>query len=408
MNIARNQKGQMIYLPNLSEQEKEKLKFDWFYCPSCNEKMLLKKGKLRTWYFSHLSCYQHDKQISDIKESMVHRNGKQALYQWILKSTSLVQLEYTRKNLRQRPDVYCIFQNRSYAVEYQLAALDVNMLVKRTEKHIDSSDFPVWIIGKQANDKHKKRRSHMYPYKYLQDAYHDLPVLYVFDPPFQMLEVLFPLATFSANKIFFTHSFVFPSTSFFQALEQNKFSFSSETIQKQWVKEKKVYRFSNKKNPSPLLQFLFSFFPENQLSVPFLPPTVGVPTLFSFHLYSHCIEWQLWFQLLVLNSLNFGEQISIRKIKSSWCQMIQKGLIQVRPLPLIYRTNHWDALYAYMVYLHHLGLLHMENGYIQKKRIEKKYQRMEDILEADRKISAHAFCYLKNQLKIMVQKKEKG
>ena len=52
--------------------------------------------------------------------------------------------------------------------------------------------------------------------------------------------------------------------------------------------------------------------------------------------------------------------------------MIQKGLIQVRPLPLIYRTNHWDALYAYMVYLHHLGLLHMENGYIQKKANREK------------------------------------
>ena len=365
---AKSEEGKLVYLNDLTEKEKEKLRTTSFYCPTCKQKMRLKKGKVKSWHFSHVGEIKKHSCKTHYSESCLHIAGKDQLYNWIFQSTHLVQKEFTRSHVKQRPDLYCIYQEKTYAVEYQCAAIDADILCNRTKRHIESCDLPVWIIAKDNASPKQKKHVFLkkYPFKYMQDTFSKLPVIYIFEKPFTHFEIQVPLAAFSPQKIFFSRIFLSKSISFFQALQTVSIDFSMEEMKKEWLQAKQTYRLSIKKKPTRFLQFLFPHFPKNHLFISLIPSTVGIPSLFSFHLYSHAIEWQLWFQICILNPMEKGERMSLQNIKRKWCEMIQQGYIVLRPLPLVYRSNHYDALYAYIEYLACLGMLTIKKGYIQK------------------------------------------
>lgn len=411
MLYAKNEEGHLIVLAHLSEFEKEALRKKNFYCPACQKHMQLRKGKVKTWYFAHVSSSRKKQQAikrRGVVESSLHLDGKEALYRWIQKDTALVQKEFVRKEVSQRPDVYCVYKETAFAVEYQCATLDVESLRKRTELHIQSLDEPIWIVGRENDSQIKQGKFAFESLMYFQDLYSVLPVAYIFERPFTHLSVYMPIATFSPRKILYATIFLSKHIPFFKAIQITPLHYPFESMKKDWQHEKRKYRLSNQTNPTQLLKYLFTFFPKYQLTFLMLPTTVGVPVLYSYHLYSHSVEWQLWFQLCILKPMEKNERISLSSIKKKWCAMIQKGYIIVRPLPLIYKTNHFDALKAYILFLEEVGMLTVEKGYIQKAKVEQRLNHVEDILLADKNILNFAFMHLKSQLKLMVEKNKKG
>lgn len=408
---ARNENGQLIHLTKLSELEKECLRRQVFYCPACQTRVQLKKGKIKTWYFAHVCRMKKkpaDKKIRGAAESALHIEGKEALYQWIQKETPLVQKEFIRKEVMQRPDIYCVYKARSFAIEYQCAAIDAEVLRSRTQRHIESCDVPIWIVGRSIDTRQNQNRTIFESPMYFQDLFSLFPVTYIFEQPFTHLKICMPIAAFSPRKILYDMLSVPKNIPFFQAVQTIPLHFSIDKMKNDWLREKKKYRLSNQLHPNRLMKYLFQFFPQNHLAFPLLPATVGVPVLYSYHLYSHCVEWQLWFQLCILFPMEMGEKISLTTIRAKWCEMIQRGYIVVRPLPLVYKTNHFDALKAYLIFLEELGMLTIKGGYIQKGRSEQRQNHMEDIFQEDKNILNDAFIHLKSQLKLMVEKNEKG
>lgn len=81
-----------------------------FYCPGCDEEVVMKLGNKKIWHFSHLagrSCqYEYE------RESDYHLTGKLKLYNWLKEQGIIAELEQFDPKMNQKPDIAFELQNQ--------------------------------------------------------------------------------------------------------------------------------------------------------------------------------------------------------------------------------------------------------------------------------------------------------
>lgn len=132
-----------------------------YYCPQCDESVILKRGKSRVAHFAHSA---NSKCMFSEGESYEHLLGKQQLFEWARKKGMKAELEVYFKAIDQRADVLIRQEDKLVAFEFQCSPLTLNDLLKRTEGYHTVGINCLWVLGSP----YRKRTNQYSTQKFLQ------------------------------------------------------------------------------------------------------------------------------------------------------------------------------------------------------------------------------------------------
>lgn len=144
MLIAKSQSGKMMDLSLKKKSDIQALKKKKWYCPSCQEVVIIKNGNVMCSHFAH-------KQKSDCSsfsenESKEHLLGKKLIAENCKKFGIPYELEAFLPDLKQRPDI--LVANK-YAIEFQCSPLSISRFKERTATYQDNGYQVIWILGEK-------------------------------------------------------------------------------------------------------------------------------------------------------------------------------------------------------------------------------------------------------------------
>jgi len=116
-----------------------------FYCEACGKPLILKLGQKVAWHFAHkpnMSCHGENE-----PESIVHLEGKRALYHWLNAQGEFPILEKYIPDIKQRADLFLHHHPKAIAIEYQCSNLTPQRFMERTAGYLSLDIRPIWILG---------------------------------------------------------------------------------------------------------------------------------------------------------------------------------------------------------------------------------------------------------------------
>ncbi|OTP10444.1 hypothetical protein A5844_002144 [Enterococcus sp. 10A9_DIV0425] len=131
---AKNQDG-ILCLATEAVREAE------YSCPSCFNKVLLRRGKHRFPHFSHqkiLDCHTFSE-----SESEEHLQLKILFFQWLNRPYHRVEMEAYLKGIMQRPDILY----GKHVFEIQCSELSFSRFVERTVNYRKNDYVVWWLLG---------------------------------------------------------------------------------------------------------------------------------------------------------------------------------------------------------------------------------------------------------------------
>lgn len=114
-----------------------------FFCPECNQKVTLKKGRIREHHFAHtppVSCSYGQ------GESDKHYKIKREIYESLSNHPNCSKCEVERVLKGVRPDVSLYIKQTPVAIEIQKSSIDINEIVRRTKRYSDLKIYLIWIL----------------------------------------------------------------------------------------------------------------------------------------------------------------------------------------------------------------------------------------------------------------------
>lgn len=303
---AKTEKGNMIILSQYTLQEINVMrKHQRFYCPVCHEQVMIKAGSKVIPHFAH---YSKSNCPSNHGEGPYHEKGKFFIYNWLSSQKLQVALEPFLKETNQFPDIFLTYQQRYFAIEYQCARLDFNLIYQRHMGYLEQDIIPIWILG--ANQFNRLGRNYLHVNGFIQQFIHQfaahLPLsLYFFCP-----ETL-QLVTF--KDLYFTRSQTAIGSFQFRKLYELRFRdlFISHELPKTvlyrlWEKEKQKFRmlsrpFINNKERE-WQQWLYY----KNIPIQHLPSLVYLPVPSQYLMKSSLWDWQSRIVLDLLQPLKVG------------------------------------------------------------------------------------------------------
>jgi len=127
-----------------------------FYCPVCNEKVVLKKGRKKMAHFAHFpnSKCRLDDLIRE-PESAEHIKIKYSLYHY-LKNLGVKNVEVEKYFKEARSDVYFEVNNNKVVIEIQKSTLNPEIFKKRMNFYTKNNIAVIWIIAPSTINKNIK------------------------------------------------------------------------------------------------------------------------------------------------------------------------------------------------------------------------------------------------------------
>lgn len=140
MEIAQDEKGQLIVLKDYSQTEILEMKEENYYCPACLEKLMIKAGRLNAPHFAHYPASEC--QLFSEAESPAHRKGKLFLADY---SQKTVGLEVYLASIQQIPDLLL----EKLVIEVQYSPLSMQRFIERNTGYWQAGYQVWWLLGGQ-------------------------------------------------------------------------------------------------------------------------------------------------------------------------------------------------------------------------------------------------------------------
>ncbi len=356
MLVAKTMHGDRISLAmNRNQEHLRKLrKNEVFFCPECQEEVILKIGKKRIPHFAHkkgTSCTE-----SYERESEYHLQGKVQLFKWLHTQGVEPVLEQYEQTIAQRSDIGFVYNGRKYAIEYQCSPIPSDLFKKRTISYQKANITPIWILG----GKNIKRKG------FSQASLSSFDYLFLRKTPSQhwSLPAFCPLTN---DLIFMTHitpiSVKNIQTQFsviklskaklldlLHPLDRHDFPLEDwRTEIRKWKNTAAFYGTPNNK----FFQELYSSFMIPSL----LPPAIGLPVIHAPFIETPSIQWQSY---IIIDMLKEEESVSIGQILHSFRTRLRNNMISLREIPLN-QNNYESAVKEYIELL-------VATNIVQKKR----------------------------------------
>src|SRR5690625_1073897 len=142
---AKTKDGELITPAKLSRQQLARKRSETFFCPVCEERVILKAGQQVIPHFAHVS-----NQIcptSSGGEGPYHEQGKLVLYEWLTKQNLEVQLEAYIPEIKQQPDLLITINQRKIAIEFQCSRISTKVIQQRNFGYMRANIQPIWILS---------------------------------------------------------------------------------------------------------------------------------------------------------------------------------------------------------------------------------------------------------------------
>ncbi|MBM7364146.1 competence protein CoiA [Priestia taiwanensis] len=337
-----------------------------FYCAVCKHRVQLRLGKKKRFHFSHVQDATCDVEMEH--ESMYHLEGKLQLYYWLKNQGIEVEIEKYLPTIKQRPDLYFMYQNKPVALEYQCSLMSQSTLLKRTSMYREQGIYPLWILG---GNMLKQKKHSFFSLSNFQSMfatyYHkQMQVLYYCSDTKAFLHIT-PLYPFSKmTALAELHSSPAESIPLFSLFEPKPTSLYMH--HQQWCAKQRKWRMymhqTNNRQSKQLLRFLY----ENHFS--YIPPQACVPLASSFFIESAPYVWQSYVYIDMIKRRKIGECITIFQLYRYFFSQVRKGIISLRQLPLIEESAYTIAIDEYVLFLVEAGVL--------VKRNETTYEKMHE------------------------------
>ncbi|WP_077623050.1 competence protein CoiA [Sediminibacillus massiliensis] len=352
MLSAYNQNGQLINFIGLTKPEINMRKQGQkYFCPICEETLILKAGRKNIPHFSHLpnsDCpFQHD------GEGEYHEQGKLDLFQWLRNQGVQAELEKYLPLIKQRPDILFSIGNKTIAIEYQCAKLSMDDYLKRNEGYIQTGITPIWILG--SNRMKRKKTGMLYSGTQERAFIHRFSstfplTLYFYCPNTKILSVYQHIQVVGRNRLLgqWVHR-PLSRTSFKSMFQEHA---PNNQFLQQWKKEKHLFRTK----PPTLYQsreektwrnWLYIKHTHNSL----LPGIIYLPVSGQYRMKSVPWIWQSRLCLDFLHSLPPFKATSL----SVLFEKMDNHFITDASFPLI--TAPPDPLKEYLQLLEYLGFV---------------------------------------------------
>lgn len=128
-------------------------KGDVYYCPSCEEKLILRQGEIKVHHFAHVAETKCQYEVGETQE---HLWMKKYLYQKFIDSNLYKDVELEYKTGNQIADIYLVnSRDKKIAVECQISSLDIAEFRRKTAYYSYQGIYTLWIFS--GNNELEKR-----------------------------------------------------------------------------------------------------------------------------------------------------------------------------------------------------------------------------------------------------------
>ncbi|WP_208590179.1 competence protein CoiA [Gracilibacillus suaedae] len=352
---AVNQTGELVPIWKMNRDEIKQKRKEKFFCPACNEPLIIRAGMKNTPHFAH-----HSKSNCSLSgEGSYHENGKKDIYLWLHAQGYPVKLEHYFPGIKQRADIFLEMEKKKIAVEYQCASISIQEICRRTAGYRSIGVIPIWILG--AN-KLKRKGAHS-----LSIPCNDQAFLHQFRQSLPL--TLFYYCSDTKHLIIYQDMIFLSKTNTFGSMHVSKLASLSwpdlfqpryrdkDLFHKYWQQQKHQWR--NRPVPSyqreemNWRQWLYL----HQLNVQTLPSFIYLPITTQYQMKSP--PW-IWQSRLYIDLFLKKDHFTIDLAK----QLLRGHYHSSDYFPLIQPRNH--PICEYLKLLVRIGIL--------KKLSETKYQ----------------------------------
>lgn len=339
-----------------------------FYCPQCQEPLLMRIGQVVIPHFAHQKNSNCKSMFSE-GETTTHLLGKQLLYEKFQKLNLNVQLEPYLKELTQRPDLLIAINSKKFAVEFQCSTIPIPQMESRTKGYLKEKMTPIWIL-KTPNDKQPFNDGiqllKFSPFKqrfitYTQDCTH----MMTFDPESESFVYFSHLVPLGGYRFIGKVQHLSLEAQHFPFLTAKQLSESDFQIYWQlWKQERQLFLsrrllVSRKGVQDAFLRACYFL----RIQAEKLPLFIGIPVANNLRFSVVDAEWQLlWLMFLVEN----GEQFTYLSRK-----MIHNFSQKYPSLFLNDEAVHSVKTYNFL--LRKLGITSMQSEFDEKRLLNLIY-----------------------------------
>ncbi|MBR7554558.1 competence protein CoiA [Allobacillus sp. GCM10007491] len=382
MLVAKNELGKLITAYKKNEQEISQLRYESFTCPECNEKVILKAGRIKVPHFAH---EQQSSCSVRRGESAEHLNGKMDIDQWCQYHGFASTLEYSLPEIGQRIDVVAKIGRTPVAFEYQCAPISLEEYEARTNGIRKAGFMPVWIFGEKylnALYNHSFRLSPLMKSAIMKEPPFKQPILLFYSTSQKRLTILSQFFS-SQFKCFVQRNYLPLQKVGIETFQNMPMNVPLSSFKTYWLKEKQRLRTMQRKHISELDKKFMLMLYRQYLHPQYLPACVHLPVQSSYRLLVPNYIWQTQFLLSCWRQKNIGEYISWTEALKS-CNELFTNTITTQ-----HSTHSIHPLYEYLTLLSWFGYLQKTpKGWIVLKH--PRYPKtLDEALLFDRNILEH-------------------
>ncbi|MFC7062804.1 competence protein CoiA [Halobacillus seohaensis] len=314
-----------------------------FYCPICNEALIIRLGNTMTPHFAHLPSSQCE--MKQRGESDYHDSGKWLLYQWLKNQGYDVKVEAYVPEIKQRPDLLFTVNDKRIAVELQCATIPTDQVESRTKGYHAEGIFPLWILGSnQLQRKGKYQISNHSFHKSLLYSFHNQYRMYFLDVTAETIVIVNRIIGSSATNSFAT----------FKKLPLTKLRFpqlftptnsSLTPFYKMWEQQMYRYRTLYKKDTGSKERQWRQYVYLKGFHFSLIPSFCFLPVKSQSMVFDQPYMWQTRFIIDHIMSKQNGERITVPKIPSQATanlyvpKVIEEYLLILEELEIVYRQD---------------------------------------------------------------------
>lgn len=302
--IAKTKVGNIIVLTKKMRRSELKVlrESERFYCPQCEEQLLLKVGNYKIPHFSHRQQTACRSLFSE-GETVNHLAGKQQLYSFFKETKRLdVQMEPYMKALGQRPDLLVETRSRKIPIEFQCSNIPVSEVSKRTTGYKNAQMDPLWILQTPKKIRQLPQGITVYSLSRFEECFL-MPssigqkILFTYEPQSENFHYLSSFLHVEGRKFIVNHRklsitrqtfpFARPNFPTFHELQNYMSIYTSE--RSKFLRNRVFYNRRGIKDPFLKRCYQLRLIPSE------LPIWIGVPVQFGGSFHVHDCEWQLAF-----------------------------------------------------------------------------------------------------------------
>lgn len=377
---AKSNKGRLITLASLTKVEIEQLRLRQkdFFCPTCNNQVIIKAGSKMIPHFAHRSridCPSHE-----TGEGEYHERGKLLLYQWLKSQQLNIKLEAHIPEINQRPDLLLEVNGKRIAFEYQCARIPIEQIKQRNEGYQKAGITPIWIIGairlKRQTKNHLKidqftlhlahQFSSNYPLLLFYFCPHTLQFITVQDLYFTKIgQAIGKMNVSALNQINLQAMF-------------SKHQFAKSEVYLLWKKEKQQFRLKQRNRLYGKELAWHQWLYLKGLYLEHLPSIIHLPIASQYRMNTPTWNWQGRLCVDLLHPIPIGSEFSIKSCE----QLLRKHIQLPETFPLI--SPIANPVEQYLQHLVHLDIIkQLSPNHYQKKNAIHFHENIEKALVGD-------------------------